>query len=264
MGWRDNWYPHAVAAMIQLRGEAAPDAQGNRLPITRALDTIAIMGQVSPPLVRAIEKFMAGENGLPSKAINAENVDSDGTITADSPVAYANAIRNGISIADYVAGYGDARSAHLRSTSPDAGATRYTIWLVDSISMEDGLLGFCRQAMADWQAVVNASSAAIVANAMNVEGGMSSSDNATFWAALRRLCTDLDVIAENPPERTLDKMKGAISDALDKSAEFAGQSAAKLSQKAGEIAGNFGKGFFETAGVTSLVVAGIAVWLFVK
>lgn len=264
MGWRDTWYPYAVAAMIQLRGESAPDAFGNRLPVTRALDTIAIMGQVSAPLVRAIEKFMTGENGLPSKAIAAKHVDSDGTFILDSPLGAATAIRDGISIADYVAGYGAPNAAHLRSVEPEPDATRYTIWLVDGLSNEDGLLGFCRQALADWQATVNASSAAIVANALNLETPMSKVDNAAFWGALRRLCTDLDVIAENPPERTLDKMKGALSDALDKSAEFAGQSAAKLSQKAGEIAGNFGKGFFETAGVTSLVVAGIAVWLFIK
>jgi hypothetical protein len=86
----------------------------------------------------------------------------------------------------------------------------------------------------------------------------------TFLAALRSVCADLDVLAENPPMTTADKIKGAALSALHETEQWAGRTAADLSAEVGKLAGNVASGFFSQAGLLSLTVAGLAVYLFVK
>lgn len=257
-----SWTNNVIAALIQLRGEGARDAVGNRLPLISALDTIPILGRYAPMLQDCIGQLQ-DHHGAPRGAIDVQYVGDDGLV--DGGFAAASAIANRIKLVDYLAGYGADGRAHERRLSLTA-TKAYTFYVGELFSnmAETGLVSFHRQAIADWQRGINASASAIRHNAMNLTAPMAAVDNAAFWAAIRSLASSLSVIKANPPEDVFDRIKGATSDALDKTGTFIGESAAKLAEKAGEIAGHTAQGFFAEAGIASMLVAGLAVYMVIK
>lgn len=265
MGFRDEYYPQTVALMIQRYGESAPDSSGNRLPITTPIQTLGVLGSLAPHVIRILESFQSRQGvsaevrgALPERFV-------DGSGFADYTAGQlGEVITSLLPWKDYVAGIPKPGYPPARTTLARTGQY-FVPWLPSGFVgswQETDLQTFLRQMMFDWQAAVDASAEGIRSQA-NTNDPMTPINNATFWAAIRRLTSTMDVIDENPPRDFFDRVKGAVSTALDQSAQFAGEAAAGLSQKAGEIAGNFGKGFFAEAGILSLVVAGIAVYIFV-
>lgn len=266
MGFRDQYYPQTVAVLITRNGESAPDPSGNRMPITSAVDTLGVLGTLAPQVIRILENFQNRTGSIDDVrgAANERYVDQDGFFTPDA-AELSTALSDVLPWKDYVAGYPRDDNAAARTTLSHAG-TYYVPWLPPrafSAFSETDLQVFLRSMMTDWQHCVDASAAGIRASA-NTSQPMPAVNIQIFWAAVRRLCTTMDVIDTNPPLDFFERVKGAVSTALDQSAEFAGKAAAGLAEKTGEIVGNFGKGFFDQAGILSLAVAGIAVFLFVK
>lgn len=258
MGFRDTWYPNTVGAMIRLRGEARPDVRGNRLPITGMIETIPILGLLSGPLIDAIKNFQESQDATPG-ALPIDLVNQDGTIKASAVLLAASQL---ISVEKYVAGYGDPAQPHARQVDKDLDSAYYTFYIQDSLAAAvDHVMAF-RDALRSWQRAVDVSSAAIVTRPFDLTGSLVSEDNATFWLSVRELCVTLDAIAAVPPP-VVDYTE-AIAEALHKTEEFVGKTAAQIAGEVGKGAGLVAKGFFAEAGLTSLFVAGIAVYLFVR
>jgi hypothetical protein len=252
--WLSDWYPGVVTAMRGLRGDGATGTDGNVMPLFQASDGIPVLGQISPGLVSAVRGYLKQDRVPRSDIVSADNI-------ADILSGIADASTDGtssISVAEYVSGVGYPGAAWRRSNS--IGGELYEPF---SVGFEYDLLTFVRQAMSDWQRAVD-SAAIMLSNAVNASDIADQEASATFLSALRALCTDLDILRENPPMSTLDKLKGATRAAVDSVEDFAGKSAAQASEEVGRLAGNVSSGFFSQAGITSLVVAGIAVYLFVK
>lgn len=291
MGFRDEFYPQTVAAMIQRNGEAAPDALGNRLPITKAVETIAILGTLSPHIVRILEQFQQRMDAPKIGAMRETYVTAAGFMNladAPAPISAPGEIEpmfggdivandrkwrdafNLVTWKEYLAGFPKPGKPYARTPVSRLGQGYWVPWMpavrVESWAETD-LYTFLCQMVGEWQMAVDAGAAGIRAQA-NANNPMSSANNAAFWSTIRRLTASMDVIDENPPRDFFDRVKGAVkqsvNDSLDKTAEFAGEAAAVLAEKTGEIAGKFTQGFFAEAGITAIVVAGLAIYLFIS
>ncbi len=269
MSWRDDWYASQLRAQREIRGDGirgTGSTGGATLPAMFAIDTIAVLGQMSGAIVQAIESYQETQGAPPSAMwIGTQGLDHRTGIFDGGSMGAIIGSRT-ISIPDYVAGYAPSKTqGHLRSPTsplglrPDGATDLHTVWVPDGPSVEDGILSFIRGMLTNWQRVVDISAAIIRANALNLMTTIEPNSADVFWGCVARLAIDLDVLGENPPESTYDKVRKAARDALDKSADAAGRGAAILAENVGRTAGNVGKGFFEEAGVTSLIVAGVAV-----
>lgn len=271
MSWRENWYPDAIKAAAELRGEGAPGADGVPAPLLTSLDTIGILGLLSPAVVDSVKGFMDGSS---LRAVGSQTVNTDagsGTVsTSNSPST--------ISIADYVAGYvnpGD--QPWQRATSKNKFFTEFTAqayepWTPDNVvTGHPELLMLVHSVMASWQRAVDACSACILGGGVSLADQADQGQVATFLSAVRSLCTDLDSVASNPPADTYATVSSATIDALHKSEAFVGKEAAKLAKEAASGAGQVTKGFLDelfdgfggTTGAIALVVASVAVYLYV-
>ncbi len=272
--FRDTWYPNALRAMTSLRGAGVEGSDGARMPITRALDTLAILAQLSRPLVNAISVFQQSQADEEGQQVMKSKYLTDGVHTKANraQMVVDGAISSGFaSIEDYVAGYGVTGQEYRRYLAPgDAtafyatGDVTYEPWVPDGLSVEDSILASIRQAVRRWQDAVNASAEAMTVYGANLSREMSAELASEFWLAVRRLCVDLDTINAHPPTSTAEKVKASLNEALDKTATVVGEGAAHLAEAVGRTAGNIGKGFFDTAGVTALAVAGIAVLIMLR
>jgi hypothetical protein len=267
-GWRDTWYPNAVDAMRSLRGTGGAGADGSPLPLTQAIDTLAIIAQFPRPLAEAIRRFQRsasdgfvfGPSDLADRAINSSLVYPDGTTRPLSPAdVLAGKLGDSITIDDYLAGFPDERAPWLRS--PSSSDEFYSLWIPDSAGAEVALLALHREAVRAWSAAVAVSTDMLIDYGANLQAEMAANRNARFWTAIRQLCTALDVIAANPPETNAQKIVGAVKVALSRSGEVAGQGAAHIAEAIGNTAGSAAKGFLDTANMTAVVVAGIAIFL---
>jgi hypothetical protein len=263
--WRTDWYPNVVAAFRSLRGDSTVGSDGVTMPLLVAADGIPLLSMVSDGLVSALRR-LSKENKNPGTAARADLLDSDylldpatvieGALSGKTDALY-------ISLESYVAGIGQPGAAWMRSTT--IGGTLYAPYLNDSFwgAEEYDLMSFARQAMVPWQGAADAAalmlSRAATAGDIADKGAVSA-----LLANLRKLCSQLDILQENPPTSTFDKVKGAARNALTATEQFAGKAAAQLAEEVGTLAGNVAHGFFEQAGITSLIVAGIAISLIVR
>jgi hypothetical protein len=267
MGFADKWYPGVLSAMRSIRGDGPLSTAGDRLPVTRPLDTLAILAQCSGPLASSIRGFQERQNGavVAGTCLASEHL-SNGVFRGDMIMLGAQlhaGIARGITIKDYLAGVGTVGSEWQRRASNVAGPT-YEIWIADTFRSEPHLLGQFRSAIKQWQLAINVSASLISAYGSNLMGAMDESSTQGFWTAIRRLCQALDLIAANPPATTYDRIRGATVHAIDESAKFVGEGAAAIAEGAGRTAGNLLGGFLDGAGFyTVLIVAGVAVYLLV-
>jgi hypothetical protein len=272
------WYDVTVDKMRTLRGVgAAKDPRGQPLPLLQAQDMVALLGLVSPQIVATVKDQNEHGDRVPA----AEYVDTDGEL-AGGIGAIATEGTNAsfsCSAAQYVAGIGQTAAPWVRSVA---------IWSEDKLDADNLFasivnpyldtskpdaprlytpsqaahnrdnLNFLRQAMADWQRAIDVSVRSLQNNAL---GNPSSDDTTAFFAALAALCSDLDVLAENPPAE-LD-IAGALSAALSASSKAAGQISGAVANAAGEAAGAFGEGFLSKASIVTLIVTGAVVYLYV-
>lgn len=251
MGFRDTWYEATRDALRSIRGEGPLGPDGVAIALVTGLDTISVLGQLAPAVVNAIKAWNRHQ-GNQDGVLRSVFVDDDGhgktTIGPTIPVE------------SYVAGYGELPTAWRRSQTR-SGDTYEISFIADD---EPDLFGFLRTAVNHWQRAIDASVSAIRSCGVAVTNTAGSLEIKVFWAAIRDLCTDLDVLHENPPQPYWDKIRAAAIDSVHQTEQWAGKTAAELAAEAGKLAGNVGKGFFAEAGALSLVVAGIAVWLFIR
>lgn len=255
--WYGTWYPFATQALRNLRGEGRAGADGVTMPLLHASDGISVLGQLSPGIVNAVSRF---STQMRTPIVRSDAVDSDGTLVIDQ--TNIGSLQS-ISAKEYVAGIGYPGQPYMRA--PTAGADLYEPAILHNAITgdENQLLSFVRQLMGDWQRAVDAA-AVMLSLAATSDDIADSGAVSVFLSSVRALCSDLDVLNENPPLTTADKIKGATLDALHTTEKFAGEAAANIAQEAGTLAGNVAEGFFAKAGVTSLVVAGLAVYLFIR
>lgn len=264
MAFRDAWYPHALDALRSLRGDGPLSADGSRLPLITALDTLAILTQLSGPLVDAIERFQRSQSGDLGGRVVQSRILKDGALTLGGGVI-GNQVALSLSapVRDYVAGYGVDGAEWRRYLTPETEAATYEVWIPDDAS-EPELLRMIRAAVRQWQRAIQVSADCLVIYGANLERGMALDQLDAFWTAVRKLCSELDTIGANPPTSTTDKIVGATKAALDASAYVAGQAVAVTAETAGRTAAQVASGFFDQAGSTTLLlVAGLAVFLIV-
>lgn len=263
-GFADTWYPQTITAMRSLRGDSSLGTDRVVMPLLRASDGIAMLGQVSPNVVNAIISFERDQASAYGGKVGRSDLLDDGVMER-TMVNLATMAGTALPAAEYVAGYGIALNAPYRRWPPKGGDYTWEPFIVDSAigGNQEGLLTFVRQMMGDWQRAVD-SAAAMISAVPNVSNNADPQLVSTFLWHLRALCRDLDVLRENPPQTTAQRIKDAAINAVRDTEEFAGQAAAQIAGAVGEGAGLVARGFFAEAGVTSLIVAGIAVWLFVK
>jgi hypothetical protein len=261
--WQTDWYPAVLAAMRSLRGDGTTGTDGNVMPLLLPADGIAILRQVSPGLISALTaNSRLNGDGFAGKAVRSDLLDEDGTLYPLVAMSRAGADGGFISISDYVAGIGFPGYAYRRSLV--LGGDLYEIFLIDALTgTESQLLSVCRQAVGDWQGAVDAA-AVMLSMAASTDQYADNGAVSAFLSRLRGLCSDLDVLRENPPVTPADKVKAAAVSALHDTEQFVGQAAADIAAEAGTGAGLVAKGFFAEAGATSLAVAGLAVYLVIR
>ncbi len=282
MGWRDEWYPRCVAALIQLRGEGSLGSDGVRMPALTGLELIAAVGQVIKPLAAAIRRFQEQQGVVdPTVVTNTQLINEDNERMYNAQLeggAWLSGLRKDAPIADYLAGYAPNKSARWErmlygegvfkageGSSIVLGGDTFTFTVNTSVFFEAYLFSFLRTAIGDYDRAIEAAASACRSGPTTIA---PVADAQAFWSAMRALCVDLDVLDENPPVPPLEQVRGALGAALDKSAAFAGEAAAVIADKAGDIAGrttaNFLEGFLASGSLMSFAVAGIAVYLFLN
>ncbi len=277
-----NWYSNAVDALRSLRGVAGLGTDGQALPALRPMDTIAVLGQFSRRLIESIESFMASQNDheypYHKRAIPIWYVDGD-SMVAPLGAGRLFGIRQrdkliltepnpdvpSISIAEYVAGKPHDGKAWQRRT-PDDAVNVFTIWIEGKRVFEEhsGHANAYADAMAKWQRAVDASAHTITNAAAGMQTQIAHVDLDNFISAIRALSFSMDAVVSNPPPTDWQQVRNALAKSANATADFVGQAAADVADKAGELAGHVAEGFFSQASAMSLIVAGLAVWLFLK
>jgi hypothetical protein len=265
MGWIDEWYPETISALVEKRGQGGDDTRGVAMPLLMPLDTLALLGLLSGPISQAIHSFQNTAVGeLGDRVVLSSRLDDNGMIAGSVTALIAH--MDGVKIADYVAGQPvlGVGPAWKRTITPFGPS--YEPWMIESTfgGDETDLIMQVRALMTAWQAAVNAAVFAINAAGADIASRpMSTAHAAEFLRGVRQCAVVLDILAENPPTSGSEKIKGAALAALNRTETFIGETAANLATKVGELAGNVGSGFFSEAGITALIVAGIAVYLFI-
>lgn len=123
------------------------------------------------------------------------------------------------------------------------------------------LRSFLRDAITDYQRCLAQVAAAI----QSYPTGMASAPICRlFMSGLQAFASDLEVLGENPPTTFADNFKGAVSAALDASAHAAGEIAAGAGNVIGNVAGSVASGFFSSANLTTIAVAGVVGYVALK
>lgn len=261
MAWADTWITNARTALCALRGDGPTGVDGQPLPNLSPVDTISVVGQVAPGVRNALVNFhrQANQRDAATAAIASGQLDADGTPTNGLLVDLPG---NTISATAYLAGFPQPGAEYRRGLTAGAWALgqTYEPWT----GSESQLLSFVDQCMTDWAKLCDASAAAILAHGADLTTPWQTEEAQAFWAALGAVCSDLDVLNENPPVDMGTAIVGALRYSLHQTEEFLGKSVAQVSEEVGTAAGNVAKGFFDNAGLLSVAVAGIALFLFLK
>jgi hypothetical protein len=290
--WSGSWYPSTIQALLGIAGPGFEDANtGITMPNLSAIDTMAILGLVTGSVVSAIERFNRDTNGISDKrqsAILSSDVDGDGVLV-DLEVILGQAMGDAthhIDAKTYLSYPTDLSEAGMASSTPWrryppsetqdglwAGLPRmdtsFEVYVVNAVYKTDArvvTIGMVRQMIADYQRMVMACSSAIYACSADVTNPAPQDDLTEFLGALRSLCADFDVLNENPTE--FASIAEALHAALAKTSEFVGKALADISAEVGKQAGIVGAGvtggFLENAGLLSIVVVGIVIYLFLR
>lgn len=265
MPWSDKWIVDARAALIALRGAGPLGNDGQALPALSALDSISVVGQVTPAMVTMLGRW-ANSQGFSQKgqAVSSQYL-SDGALDATNLTATLSDPAAFLTATAYYAGYPSPSTPYIRATTEGGWAFGPAATFEPFRgSDEDGLLSFVRQCIIDWQRLCDASASAIVTGGADITDMMSQDDLQALWSALGAVCSSLDVLAENPPAILGDRLAGALRESLNATEKFVGQTVAQVSQEIGAAAGNLAEGFLANVGLAGVAVAGIALYLFVR
>jgi hypothetical protein len=281
MGWRDKWYPDTLAALSRIRGDGPSDEDsGDTYPAISSIDAIAIFGMIAKSTATALGNFHKSVNG------SSNPNDFDGGLAPIGPLIQRSdwidhetgiSFLHGLSVSpgsDPTSGdapwidittylsYVPRDDAAIRSRSNDPADPTFEPCLTNN--NESDILSFVHQMMNEYSHVCNAAVAGIMAAGSDASQPMALAEAAGFWSAVRAWCVDLDVLNENPPEPTYDKIVGALHAAIAKTGEFIGKSAAEIAEQVGKTAADVTSGFFGEAGPIALAVTGIVVYLFLR
>ena len=273
--WAAQWYPSTVTNLIAISGRGPDDpTTGQPMPVLSPVDTLAILGLVTPAVINAISNWTVNGNRLPigsdaiASAFTEVLNDTDGALSGDpgrflpSDLADGKTANGFVDAKTYLGYLTDAAVTGQVSSTPwkrfsfdkqaidaegnvsvdpldaidQANASVEIFWTEATFGEGgNGLFQFVRQLIADWQRMVDCSALSFTAHAANIAEPMDENESSTFLAALRSVCVDFDVLSENPPE--LNRITSALKDALDKSAEFAGKAAAEIAHQVGKYTG---------------------------
>ena len=242
--------------------------KGRRLPRTSAINALTMLAKISPAIVAAIAKV-----SYKGQAHRSSIVDDDGTIDEDALIL--GGLETSISAKAYVAGYPDPNVPYRRSV---AAVTAQGITALNTSPLyepavesfvlggeQTDLLAACRESMRDWQAAVNAATALALATPGDLARLQTGPAVDAFWRAAIVLYSGVSSIAEEPVTDRLDVIKGALRDSTNVTTQFiaenAGEFAAAAADTLGKTAGTFADAFLSNAGITALIVAGVAVYL---
>lgn len=275
--WSDTWYPTTMQMLTQIAGGGpVDDNTGVQLPNLSAIDTMALLGLVTGAVASAIVGFNQQANGAPKEmcAVRSDCVDSEGRkVGGPTPTPYIDA-KTYLTYQTDVQSIGLVSETAWKRYPPNESTTdpveSYEVWTAGGFLAQGELadklaiLQFVRQLISDWQRMVMSCTSALSANSADVTVAAPVDDLVEFLSALRAVCSDLDVLKENPVE--LAKLQDALKYALAKTSEFVGKAAAEVSNEVGKDAGIIGanvtEGFLSNAGILSFVVVGILVHLF--
>lgn len=282
-----------MKSLLAIAGNGFDDTDGQYMPNLSSIDTVAILGLVTPGVISAIDNFNKDGNGVDDKtksAVLSTQTDGNGKLTPPEvnedfvppecaamdcpPSTWAGKFITGRDYLQYQPYEPDSnRSVAWVRSSPFVDATyevyyvtRYAPGGVATWDYGSSQFQFLRQIISDWQRMLNASASALAVNAASTTAPANQDDLREFLSALRAVCNDLDTLNENPPE--LGKITDALRYALAKSSEFAGKAVAEISKEVGKDAGiigaNLSGGFLENAGILSFVVVGLVIHMFLS
>jgi hypothetical protein len=259
-----TWLVDARAALSDLRGSGSTDSAGVVMPLATALDTVAVLGQLSSPIVTTLTQFESNAGASdPSRMI-----DSALVVDGVYQMQILGAPPSTCSVREYVSGLPAENlvtgelSSWTRTVPP--AVTSYEPYLVGTNSDQGQYLGFVRSMINSWQRAIDASARAIIATQSDLTQAMPELEAQNFWDACKDLATDLDVMGAQPLQTGSDRIKEALRSSADTTQRFVGEAAADISGEVGRAAGNVAQGFFSNVGVVGLAVAGLAVYLVVK
>jgi hypothetical protein len=276
MGWLDTWLPNTQAALTQILGSGGTSADGTTMPAIRSIDTITILGQITPGLIDALKRYTTGINGADASqaAVLSSLTTTDGTPNFNGSIvgAVAAATLGGgskpyVDAATYLS-YAPKPNEHPRvrcKTMEYLDGDTYALWVKDTDSQDLAYYGFVSQAIADYQSAVDAAASAITENAVDITQPAPDDSNSAFWSALVQLCSDLDTLNEVPPATlSADLMAKALGYSLHQTEQWVGKTVAQAAGEIGELAANVTEGFFSTAGLMSIVVVGLVIFMYVR
>lgn len=172
----------------------------------------------------------------------------------------------GIDAKRYVSGYANTSEGWQRSLVPNESEGVFPFFGVTR-SDDLELLAFLRSTMRAWERVIAAIRSSI--DSYGLTRIVSLDAGAEFFVALTSLGSSLDVCGENPPSSydvhgAFMASIDAVGHTLESASRVAGETAGKLANIAGSAAGEAAKGFLDTAGISTLAVAAVAVYIAVQ
>lgn len=263
MAWADI-YAKTVAELKLKNG-----SYDEKTPKLHSWDMVAFLGLYTSNVVQAVERA--------SEAIvRSDYADSDGLL---APQFRPFDIDTTTTASDYVSKFVGTQSAWKRTPTQ---LTDQQKWFAQTLgikvltyepvryptviaSTQLEQIDQVRQMMDDRESALDASAHALGLYQL----GFASKDLCvSFLAGMRRLGTDLDVLAENPPVSLSEEVAGALDAAKKKSeaalqsiGNAAGKAAAEIGNLAGNVAGAAASGFFDQATLLTLAVAGVAAYV---
>lgn len=272
MAWLDQ-VPKIVDALAKKNGGRFD----SKTPFLRVGDMPAVLGLFSSSLPTAIRRI------ADAGTIRSDFVTSDGLVrSATSVVGLHDAHK--ISVEGYLfASYPASSSNAWKRIPNDGGPTPPGIEPVGNtfeparhraIVQDDKLthITFLRETISAYQRANDRILEAVgLYGLFGATRSVMESIARSFFVSIRDLAGSLDVLQENPPTTFSQDAKKALGAALDASAEAtaaiaqgAGEAAAWAGNVAGKVAGSAAGGFLEGANLTTLAVAAIVLYAWVR
>jgi len=288
MGYSDVTYMAVKSALTSASGTGPVGDDGQPMPNMSPMDMFAVLGWATPMMAKAIDNFNAqynaGSDGNAAILVGADGQPQYPGSTSDAGMwevqpASGSYLASGPYLASPVA---DPNRPWLRMPDPATPSGVYTVWLtpqsvLDAVgvgSPAEPILSFVEQTIADWQKMCDAVGAAIIASdGVNLTAASGADEISLFLSAFGAWCSDMDSLSEQPPVST--DISGALRSAAASTVDWVGNAAAKAGEVAGDLgarvaegvgktAAGLANGFFSQAGLISVVVAGVVVYLFVR
>lgn len=281
--WRSRLYPQLMSQLLVVAPNGVTDTVTSQvLPGISALDTVAIIGRITPGVLNALGDFAAQmgrdrkEVARSTSEILAVGQYDDYGVADPATIGDPKApdVIDGPTYLQYVAPSSlgidghpwqrySAAALFIGNPIPGTGVSYepFTSYMVVDTG-SDAVLGFVRQLIADYQRMLDCSVTALQASAANTAAPMPDAEQVTeFFSAIAAVCVDLDVLKANPLE--WGDIAGALRYSLGKTSEFVGKTAAEIAGEVGKDVGlvstNLLGGFLEHAGILSIVVVAIAI-----